>query len=53
MANLNNKNARFEVYVQSVVEYEEAKLTNEFVEENLGKDDFGVKEEDLEEFECD
>lgn len=52
-ATLNNKNARFEVYIQSVVEYEEAKLTNEFVEENLGKDDFGVKKEDLEEFEGD
>ena len=51
--NLNNKNARFEVYVQSVVEYEEQLLTNEFIEENLGKDDFGVTAEDLEEYEGD
>ncbi len=53
MTNLNNKDARFEVYIQSVVEYEEQKLTNEFVEENLGKDDFGVTAEDLAAFEGD
>ncbi|MBO5316619.1 MAG: hypothetical protein J6B48_09350 [Clostridia bacterium] len=50
---LRNKEAYYEVYVESIVEYEEKKLTNEFVEENLKDKNFGVTEEDLDKFEGD
>lgn len=46
--NLRNKTAYFEVYVQSMVDYESEELTNEFIEENLTDKDFGVTAEDLE-----
>lgn len=52
-ANLNNKTVYFEVYVQSMADYESKTLTNEFIEENLTDKDFGVTAEDLEEFEGD
>ncbi len=50
-ATLQNKNARFEVYVQSVTEYEETKLTNEFVENNLFY--LGITAADLDMFDGD
>ena len=45
---LRNQDAYFEVYIQGIVEYEAPEFTDAFVEENLGKDDFGVTAEDLE-----
>ena len=51
MAALQNKNARFEVYIQSAKEYEEAKLTDGFIENNLSH--FGITLSDLEKFEGD
>lgn len=48
---LRNKNARFEVYIQSAKEYEEAKLTDGFIENNLSH--FGITLSDLEKFEGD
>lgn len=50
---LRNKAAYYEVYVESIVEYEEKKLTNEFVEENLKDKKFGVTAEELNKFEGD
>ena len=50
---LRNKNAFFEVYVESMVDYESKTLTNEFIEENLADEEFGVSAEDLDEFEGD
>ncbi len=50
---LRNKAAYYEVYVESIVEYEEKKLTNEFIEENLKDKKFGVTAEDLNKFEGD
>ena len=47
---LRNQTAYFEVYIQGIVEYEAPEFTDAFVEENLGKDDFGVTAEDLEEY---
>ena len=48
IAERKNRNARFEVYVQKIVEYEEVEFTDAFVESNLGKEDFGLSAEDLE-----
>ncbi len=48
---LQNKTAYFEVYVNGMVDYEAPEFTDEFIQENLGKDDFGVKEEDLKKYE--
>lgn len=47
---LQNQTAYFEVYIQGIVEYEAPEFTDAFVEENLGKDDFGVTAKDLEEY---
>lgn len=50
---LRNKDAYYEVYVQSIIEYDTKKLTNDFVNENLGKKDFGVTVEELDKHEGD
>ena len=47
---LRNQNAYFEVYIQGIVEYDAPEFTDAFVEENLGKDDFGVTADDLKEY---
>ncbi|MBQ8321130.1 MAG: hypothetical protein IJX92_02045 [Clostridia bacterium] len=47
-ATLRNKNAKFEVYVHGIEEYNAPEFTDEFVEEKLLEDDFGVTAEDLE-----
>ena len=47
---LRNQTVYFELYVQGIVEYEAPEFTDAFVEENLGKEDFGVTAEDLEEY---
>lgn len=47
---LRNQNAYFEVYIQGIVEYDAPEFTDAFVEENLGKDDFGVTADDLKDY---
>ena len=47
---LRNKNAKFEVYVHGIEEYEAPEFTDEFIESKLGKDDFGVSEDDLKDY---
>ncbi len=49
-ATLRNKNARFEVYVHGIEEYEAPEFTDEFIESKLGEDDFGVTEDDLKDY---
>ncbi len=48
---LQNRTAYFEVYVNGIIEYEAPEFNDKFIEENLGKDDFGVTKEDLDEYE--
>ena len=47
---LRNKNAKFEVYVHGIEEYEAPEFTDEFIESKLGEDDFGVTEDDLKDY---
>ena len=50
-ANLRNETAYFEVYVDGVVDYEAPVFDDEFLEEKLKSEDFGVEREDLEKYE--
>ncbi len=47
---LQNRTAYFDVYVNGIVEYEAPEFTDKFIEDNLGKDDFGVTKEELDKY---
>ncbi len=53
LKDLRNKTAYYEVYVESIVEHDEKKLTKEFVEEVIADEEYGKVIEDIDSFEGD
>lgn len=48
---LKNRDARFEVYIQGIVEYEEVALTDEFVDSLIADGTLGLTSDDLADYE--